>query len=363
MQGDAAETYLDFQVDPGNLNVRRTVASPRRPLEPGEVRFRVDSFALTANNITYAAMGSVLGYLEFFPAGVEPPWRRIPVMGHGAIIESAHPDIATGGRYFGFFPMAGEHVLRAERRGSSVWDAGAHRAQHAATYRQFQAAPSDGSRDDEDVAALLRGLFATSFLVEDFLFDNGYFGGESVIVTSASSKTSIALGYCLQRRGMASVGFTSARSVDAVLDLGCYDRVLAYGDVTALDSAVPSVVVDMANNGDVISSIHRHFGEALRFSSMVGATHHGAAPRPADLPGPPPEFFFAPRQIEKRAKDWGAEEFSQRLAVEFGQFASFARAWLRLQRGKGGDAVDAAYAEVLAGTSAPTTGHVLSLSG
>ena len=38
----------------------------RPPLdEPG----RVESFALTANNITYAALGDMLNYWQFFPTG------------------------------------------------------------------------------------------------------------------------------------------------------------------------------------------------------------------------------------------------------------------------------------------------------
>jgi hypothetical protein len=242
-----------------------------------------------------------------------------------------------------------------------VWDAGAHRAKHASTYRQFQATPSDGSRDDEDVTALLRGLFATGFLVEDFLFDNGYFGAKSVIVTSASSKTSISLAHCLKQRGTQSVGLTSSRSVDAVRELACYGSVLPYDDITTLEASVPSVMVDMAGNGDVAAAIHRHFGDALKFASMVGATHHTAAPRPAGLPGPEPQFFFAPSQIEKRAADWGADEFNRRLAEAFAEFAGFARAWLHVKHGVGAEAVDAAYAEVLSGRSPPTTGHVLSL--
>ena len=44
-------------------------------LADGQVRVRVDRFALTANNITYAAMGEMLEYWRFFPSG-EADWGR-----------------------------------------------------------------------------------------------------------------------------------------------------------------------------------------------------------------------------------------------------------------------------------------------
>ncbi len=354
--------YLDFQVDPANLRETRVVALERAPLTSGQVRFRVDEFALTANNITYATMGAFLGYLDFFPVG-DGPWRRIPVMGHGDIVESAHPDIPTGGRYFGFFPMAGEHVVTAETRGTGVWDAGAHRQGHAGTYRSFEDVRRNPHYDSarESQVALLRGLFITSWLVDDFLADNDDFGANQVIITSASSKTSIALGFCLQRRGVTSIALTSPRHRAAVEGLGCYDHVLAYDEVDSLDAAVATAVVDMAGNGEVLGAVHHHFGDLLRHSCIVGATHRDARARAEQLPGATPEFFFAPAQIEKRSKDWGAGEVMRRAGEAFASFAEFSDTWLHVERSRGPEAVRRAYLEVLDGESPPTTGHVLSL--
>ncbi len=356
-------TYLDFQIDPGSVRATRLVEQPRPGLQPGQVRFRVDEFALTANNITYATAGAFLGYLDFFPVG-DGRWRRIPVMGHGEIIESAHPGIAVGGRYFGFFPMAAEHVLTAEPRGSGVWDAGAHRQPHASAYRQFEDVRSDPNYDPnrEAQVALLRGLFVTSFLVDDYLADNRDFGATSVLVTSASSKTSISLGFCLQQRSLASVGITSARHLDAVAALGCYDRVLAYDDIGSLDASVPTTVVDMAGDGVVLARIHGHFDDNLRCSCIVGATHRDSVRQSEELPGATPQFFFAPGQIEKRAKDWGPGEVMRRVGQSFRSFCEFADTWLEIERGAGGEAARDAYLDVLDGAKRPTTGVILTLS-
>ena len=182
---------------------------------------------------------------------------------------------------------------------------------------------------------------------------------ESVLVTSASSKTSIALGYCLQKRGMPSVGLTSARNLDAVRALKCYDSVLTYEDVPSLDRACRTVLVDMAGDGALLGAIHGHFGDALRYSCMVGGTHRAAGPRPEQLPGPVPRFFFAPSQIKKRSGEWGAAEFMGRIGTAFVGFAGYAQRWLRIVESAGPVAMDSAYLEVLEGKSAPSTGHIL----
>jgi len=365
MSGIDPRPFLDFQIDPSDLEKRRTLELSRKALEPGQVRFRVDRFAFTANNISYASTGSFLGYLNFFPTDIEAPWRRIPVMGHGEIIESSHPDIESGGRYFGFYPMSGEHVITAERRGANVWDAGSHREPHAATYRQFEDVRRDPHYDParEDLVALLRGLYVTSFLVEDYLHDNAGFGAESVLVTSASSKTSIALGYCLRQRGTPSIGLTSHRNLDAVRKLNCFDNVLPYDELPAIDHTRPTALVDLAGDGALLAAIHHQFGDALKYSCVVGGTHRGAAAAPTELPGPTPRFFFAPSQIKKRSGEWGAVEFTARLGQGFRDFGSFIEPALHIVRGSDAEAVDRAYGEVLDGRSSPTTGHILSLSG
>ena len=61
-----------------NLASTRLLTADDTPLEGGQVRVRVESFALTANNITYAALGDMLNYWQFFPTG-EAGWGIVPV--------------------------------------------------------------------------------------------------------------------------------------------------------------------------------------------------------------------------------------------------------------------------------------------
>src|SRR4249919_1638559 len=84
------------------------------PLADGQVRVRIDSFALTSNNITYAAFGEAMSYWQFYPTGAEG-WGSIPVWGFASVVHSLHPGVAVGERLYGYFPMASAVVLTPER--------------------------------------------------------------------------------------------------------------------------------------------------------------------------------------------------------------------------------------------------------
>ena len=94
---------------------------------------------------------------------------------------------------------------------------------------------------------LLRGLFMTSFLAEDFLSDADLYGASSVLISSASSKTSISLAFVVSKKAQAkAIGLTSARNVDFVKGTGFYDEVVTYDEIGGLRADVPAVFVDMA---------------------------------------------------------------------------------------------------------------------
>src|ERR1700761_5317424 len=52
---------------------------------------KVESFAFTANNITYATLGDQLKYWQLFPAS--PGFGNVPVWGFGEVVASRHPAI------------------------------------------------------------------------------------------------------------------------------------------------------------------------------------------------------------------------------------------------------------------------------
>lgn len=352
---------MHLEIDCRDIRERR-MAPTVRPDSAGDrqVVLTLETFALTANNVSYAHSGDLLDYWGFFPT-VEG-WGRLPVMGFGRVVDSDIDGIDVGDRFFGFYPAADHHVVSANISRTGFVDSAAHREQHAMAYRTFDRADSSRSPDDEDRYLLLRGLFVTSHLCEDFLVDNDMFGANQVLVTSASSKTSLALAHEVRRSARARcVGVTSAANADFVAATGLYDEVVPYDEIESVDATVSSVVVDMAGNAAVLARIHRHFGDSLTYSCRVGATHWEETTPTGTLSGPKPQFFFAPSQLAKRGKEWGRVELETRMASALALFIADSTRWMNVQHSNGPDGALGVWDSLVSGAVDPAVGHIVSI--
>ena len=179
---------------------KRNCPTPQR-LPSDALLVKVDRFAFTANNITYAVLGDELKYWQLFPA--PQGFGNIPVWGFGEVIASKHPGVAEGERLFGYFPMATHLVIEAadvSKRG--LRDAAAHRQGVAPVYNAYARVSGDPAFAGRqgDYQALLRPLFMLSFLVDDFLAENEFYGARGVMLSRASSKTAFGLAHLLHTR-------------------------------------------------------------------------------------------------------------------------------------------------------------------
>ena len=359
-----------FEVQRDRLGETRLVTELLPDLEPGEALLRVDAFALTANNITYGVAGDSIGYWQFFPAqgGAEGGWGRIPVWGFGDVLRSTVDGLAEGERFYGYFPMAGHLTLKPQRiTDHGFSDGSAHRAALPPVYNHYTRTRMDPAYrpEHEAMQMLFRPLFTTSFFLDDFLDDNNFFDAKTVVLSSASSKTAFGLAWLLHRnRGdrCRVIGLTSAGNAGFVESLGCYDQVLAYDDLEALP-VTPSVFVDMAGNAGLRARLHHHYGDRLAYSCSVGATHWEAARITGNepVPGPRPTMFFAPSQIQKRAREWGGAGLAERTAAAWKPFVEVAEGWIDVRRERGAKAVETVYLEVLHNRATPKDGFILSL--
>lgn len=359
-----ATTSTDFLIHTDDLHQCEFAESAAPALEPGQVRLAVDTFAFTANNITYAVFGAAMRYWDFFPA---PESRGIvPVWGFAVVEESAHPEVAVGERIFGYFPMSTHLVVQADEVSPAGFvDSAPHRRELAAIYNQYVRCAGDPAYDASQEAPqmLLRVLFMTGWLIDDFLADNDFFGARAVVVSSASSKTSIGLAFCLSRHGKGRcevIGLTSPGNKDFVESLGCYDRVVAYDEISSLPAQTPTVFVDMAGDAAVTSAVHTHFADALRYSCSVGGTHWENLAFGQEFPGPRPTLFFAPSQVEKRISDWGASGLQARMGKSWMTFLPKVQDWIAVERLRGREAIERVYKDTLEGRADPKKGYVLS---
>lgn len=353
-----------FLVRKDRLGAAEWQAVPEAPLSDGQVRVRIDLAALTANNITYAAFGQAMHYWDFYPA--DDGWGCIPVWGFGEVVESRRDGAPAGARLYGYWPMATHAVLTPERVSAQGFtEAAAHRRALPAAYNRYLFTHADPFHrpETEAVQALLRPLHGTSWLIDDFLSDSGFFGADTVLVSSASSKTGYGTAWELSRRaGIRRIGLTSPRHMAFCRSLGCYHEVWAYDELDRLAADTACVYVDFAGSAPLRQRVHEHFSQ-LRYSCSVGGTHVDELGGAKGLPGPRPTLFFAPARMEKRRADWGSAEFGQRMAQAWHAFAARVAEgnppWLHVAEHHGQAAVADAYQNMLAGRGDARAGHVL----
>jgi Protein of unknown function (DUF2855) len=353
-----------FEIARADLHETRVVEHPVPAPKDGEALLSVERFGLTANNITYAVLGDMLRYWEFFPT--DEGWGRIPVWGFAEVVLSAADGVEPGLRVFGYLPMSTHLVVTPGRVGEAGFaDATEHRSALAPAYNAYRAVAADPVHDAEreDEQMLLLPLYYLSFLLDDFLEENELFGARTVVVSSASSKAALGTAFLLGEREVDVVGLTSPRNVESVEGAGVYDRVISYESIDELDQT-DAVYLDFTGDARVRDAVHRRLGGRLRHSAAVGVTHWddravdgGGAP----LPGPAPTPFFAPDRIRARARDWGQAGLDARFAESWRRLVAWSDGWLEVRPGAGPEAVEAGYRDVLDGRTAGSTGHSLTM--
>lgn len=361
---------MDIEVVRHELTRWREVDLPPAPLADGQARLRIDRFGFSTNNVSYAVMGDMLRYWEAFPPADADPgdgvtWGRVPVWGFAEVVEARSPNVAAGERLFGFLPMSTELVITSGRTtDSEVTDTSPHRDVLAGpynTYRRCQADPIYRA-DREELQMLLFPLYFTSFVIDDFVVDNGNFGAEQVVISSASAKTALGAAQLMHARGLTTVALTSPGNTEFCRSLGVYDEVVVYDDVTSI-AAKPSVFVDLSGDQLVVSAVHRHLADVLAHSMIVGDTHWDSPPAEdaGTLPGPGQAFLFAPSQIKKRSRAWGADVLNARMAEAWLAYADWVSGWIGLNRVAGPAAVIDVFRAHLAGRVDPRVGTVCTM--
>ena len=358
----------EFQIRRDNFPTTRLIETESFLVDEGEILLEVNQFSFTANNITYAVMGDQLRYWQFFPPHGKDAdgWGIIPVWGFATVVESRSGEISVGERIFGYFaPATMVKMTPSNISQSSFFDGSAHRAELPPgynLYRRVAAEPGyDTSMDRERM--LLYPLFVTAFSLHDMLQEKNWYGAEQVIIGSASSKTSIGLAYALaeDKNAPAVIGLTSTRNIESVNNLGIYDSTASYQQLTEIDAGKATVIVDMSANGEMLSRLHSHLGDNMRFCSNVGLTHWDAA-----KPGPGfiqqrSEMFFAPSHIQKRIQEWGRQGFEQKSSAFITRTALKSRDWLKMTTIEGLTGLSEIYPDVCNGRIAPEQGLIIQL--
>ena len=356
--------HWDLLVARDDLSKTELVNGQTLEVADGEVLLKVDRVGMTANNVTYGQAGDSLSYWSFFPA--PDGWGRVPLWGFADVVESNVPELEPGVRVYGYLPTSSHLVARPSHVGSGAFTEGSpHRVDLPAVYNRYGLTHRDPSYapENEDLQILYRPLFFTSFILDDFLADNDFFGAQQVIVSSASSKTGYGTAFCLGLRDPRPrlVGLTSTGNVSFTSSLACYDEVVSYDDLEAL-AATKTLYVDVAGSKRLRVRVHEHFGDYLVYDAIVGAAHmEGIGGDEPDLAGPRPQFFFAPSQLQKRRDEWGPGVIEKRHAEVWRQFTPVVKNWVEIKESHGPEGLRTAWLDAVAGRMDPKAGHVIAL--
>lgn len=364
-------THADLIITKKDLADLAWVERDAQALQDGEVRLQIQSFALTANNITYAAFADFAGYWNFFPTGDEAK-GRVPFWGFAQVAESRCAGVTVGQRFYGYLPASTDLVVRPGRLGPPGFtDTSAHRAALPGFYNVYHFIETDSAylAPYEDVQMLVRPLYATGWLIDDCLMERAAPPGH-VIVSSASAKTSLAYASAARKRkGLTLTGLTSASNRAFTENSGLYDHVVTYDNMAACVDAGPAVHVDIRGNPAMRTPLAEALGGQLTTHLQVGATDWNA-PRGASLPTQSSpnvpnsgsianEVFFAPGHAETCARRMGPREMGEALNKDMCAFYPVTAKMLDIETVNARSQMVNAWQETLAGHISPAKGLIV----
>ena len=362
-----------FQTLKSDLTQSRIIDVDSPSIDEGEIAVQIESYAFTANNVTYGVAGNTIGYWKFFPAehNENNAWGCIPMWGFAEVVESNNTNFKNGERLFGYFPAADSLTLSPIKvSDQSFSDGKEHRKELPPVYNNYVRLAGDKDYDEsmDAVRALLFPLHITAFCLCDSLAEDSYLGASQVIIVSASSKTAIGLaqGLADAEDSPKIVGLTSAANAKFVKSLGCYDEVISYDEMNHLDYSAGSVMVDMAGNREILGTLHTELGDQMLKCLTVGMTHWDNETTAEDALGQAmlrdrTEFFFAPAHIQKRIGDWGHAGYAEKTNLFMNARALQSKDWMQVKEISGLENFTSTYEDVVAGKINPNEGIIVNL--
>jgi hypothetical protein len=363
---DIRRQLMTLKSDPGETRIAQIPAV--EALAEGEVVLALDRFSLTTNNISYAAFGDSIGYWRVFPSG-EDGFGLMPVWGFADVAASRAPGVEVGARVFGYFPMAETLVVQAEKisRGGFA-DGAPWRKAVPDIYNRYVLCAADRhyAAALENSEALFRPLFITSYTAVEFLRTNRFFGARQIVISSASSKTAYGAAWSLSDDDIRLVALTGERNRAFVEGLEIHDEVHAYTGVETLPADIPTLYLDLAGDPALRRRVHAHFGEALTYDCLVGATQSDALPAPdPTLTGPPPEFFFAATVLDQHRAEGTLHDFYDRFLADqrrfFERVVDPAAPWIHIVEHDGLEAAARVIRDLADGAADPLEGAIVRL--
>lgn len=267
------------------------------PLSPNRVRIRTTLFALSANNLTYARIGHLVGWWGIHPLPQSTPapfndpskYGRIMCWGSGQVVESTSPLLKVGETLYGTFPIGTLPVdkeMAADAPGVFL-ETTEHRRGVLPVYNRYFSYQGDDAESEQSRAwdAVMRGHFETSYAIHRIAFSwdpvtlppinpsgikdapwstkDASLTNAVVLVFAASGKTAAPFAQQIrelrpadfQPRRLIAVGSSAAKEFTE--GFGWFDEVHLYSDLPAalaaswsVDQKTKIVILDYGARGD-----------------------------------------------------------------------------------------------------------------
>lgn len=261
-------------------------------LEPDNVLLRIDKFAFSQMPLGYLMKGytrTFSAYHDFFkyPTTKEEGLYRSACWGYCTVQESLHPKVPVGTRLYGLVPACQysiQKIMRyipASRNGDpALVEFDMDRMPfNLRRFQEYEVVTENSSQDPEmeDWMIATKEIYTMAFYMdEQLLVDTGQIN--SVIISCASSKTAMALAYCLRMRGGVSieremscvVGLTSKEHLDFVKSTDLYHEVYTYEEVESIPNDKTIVYMDFKCDGAVRQAITLRMGTNLMYNMVLG---------------------------------------------------------------------------------------------
>lgn len=205
-------------------------------------------------------------------------------------------------RFTGYLPMATHVTMSAVADHPGLRDVSDERRDLLPLYRELRRVDDDPTWDEALVDAELAMLpvYPAAGVLDDDLLRAGT---GRVVISSASSRTSMAVGRLLVERGIPVTGLSGPARVQAAASVGAYTQVLPYDDLADLDVHDGTTFLDVAGDPSIARAVVDRLGAALSQTIAVGGSRLTTlagppAPGPA-RPGPPVvRFSTAQREVD-----------------------------------------------------------------
>lgn len=393
------------------VEVLRTQQDPAFPSssEVGPaISFDIVKGSLTANNKFYLSFGEKAPFNFFKCYPVDPKAKLVaakekefnedgghlsdvyvhPVVWGVAKVTSSKVDtVHVGDEYFAMLPM-GESVSFEQAHVDDEDNLVIHRPTTNPAYNVFQKidpTSAVASKEYGDFALACSPGILTGFGLYFNLTRYDFYGADTVVVTSASSKVALALAVYLKKESKNAstkkkvqvIGYTSPGNKDFCEKTGLYDEVLCYDDLLT-ENDNKCVMVDISgqaqayqrNKSCIVKNLvvgnasdtedkKGAFGSFTAYETVTLVLTMMGANWLASWLNPVQELYLIMNDAAALKKEWGLEKYN-RTVVEYGlTFCKAASAWITVRNCSTEESIEQAFVDVVRGTIPPSETIVL----